>query len=168
MHIWRRRVGAFPACVRLRLACDLYLARVVVWGMNWVPRICTARLDVYAAHILLSRWARKCEARVDVSAVLRRSFLLAWSGEHRGCASAIVQAILFRRRDGGVRGIRGMDVCTIVLHLVLYASRFSSLFEPGVNERGVCDGAGMCATFVVSMPFCSLECTGERCLTGWG
>ncbi|KAJ7692660.1 hypothetical protein B0H14DRAFT_3531417 [Mycena olivaceomarginata] len=96
MHIWRRRVGAFPACVRLRLACDLYLARVVVWGMNWVPRICTARLDVYAAHILLSCGARKCEARVDVSAVLRRSFLLAWSGEHRRCASAIVQAIFIQ------------------------------------------------------------------------
>ncbi|KAJ7836870.1 hypothetical protein B0H14DRAFT_3460417 [Mycena olivaceomarginata] len=104
MHIWRRRVGAFPACVRLRLVRDLYLARVVVWGMNWVPRICTARLDVYAAHILLSRGARKCEARVDVSAVLRRSFLLAWSGEHRRCASAIVQAIFIQAQGWGSAG----------------------------------------------------------------
>jgi hypothetical protein len=69
MHIWQRRVDAFTVCVHCGLARDLYLAMVVVWGMDWVPRGCTARVDVCAAHTLLSCGARKCEARVDVCGV---------------------------------------------------------------------------------------------------
>ncbi|KAJ7840608.1 hypothetical protein B0H14DRAFT_3457996 [Mycena olivaceomarginata] len=130
----------------------LNLPRVVVWGMDWVPRGCTAWLHVDAAHILLSRGARKCE----VSAVPHRSFLLAWTGERWTCASAIVQATFIQAQGWGVRGI-GIDVCTIVLHLVLCASRFSSLFEPGVNGRRVYDGADMYATFAISMPFWSVD-----------
>jgi hypothetical protein len=69
MHIWQRRVDAFTVCVHCGLARDLYPAMVVVWGMDWVPRGCTARVDACAAHTLLSCGARKCEARVDVCGV---------------------------------------------------------------------------------------------------